>query len=69
MSLTDDSIPDRAIHFGYFVVQMRATQDTTGVEVTGVLEDLGTGEKRTFSSGDGLARLVSEWATRTGVPP
>lgn len=55
--------------FGYFVVQTQVVQDATGVALSGVLEDLGTGEKRAFSGGDGLARLVAEWATRSGVPP
>lgn len=61
--------PPGAARFGYFVVQTQVVRDATGVALTGVLEDLGTGEKRPFSGGEGLARLVAEWATRSGVPP
>jgi hypothetical protein len=36
----------KAVHYGYFVVQARATRGPDGIELTGVLENLGTGEKQ-----------------------
>lgn len=58
-------VPDPpAVRFGYFVVQTRAARDGARVDLSGVLEDLGTGEKRAFEGGDALARLMSEWAAR-----
>ena len=59
----------RTARYGYFVVQTQAVHEGAAVRLSGVLEDLGTGEKHPFSDGDGLARLVTEWAARSGVPP
>jgi len=44
---------------GYFMVKVRRS----GVEGWGgVVEQLGTGEKREFKSGEELARVVEEWS-------
>lgn len=53
--------------FGYFVVQARAGNGTEGLGVSGILENLGTGEKQAFQSGEGLARLLEQWS-RQGIP-
>lgn len=68
MSSAHDPPPSPAVRFGYFLVQTRVAHDAAA-ELTGVLEDLGTGHKRAFSGGDALARLVAEWAARSGHPP
>ena len=53
------------ITHGYFVIQVRAARGPIGMELTGVLENLGTGEKRFFEGGEALAKLIHEW----GDPP
>ena len=69
MTASREPAPSPTARFGYFVVQTQVVHDGAGVALSGVLEDLGTGEKRAFSGGDGLARLLAEWALRSGVPP
>jgi len=54
------------VHHGYFVLQARATRNPDGLEITGILENLGTGEKRTFEGCDVLARLIEDWGRRSG---
>jgi hypothetical protein len=61
--------PNHASRFAYFVLQTRIEHGDDGVSLSGVLEDLGTGEKRAFTGGDGLARLVADWVARSGEPP
>jgi hypothetical protein len=38
-----------------------------GHALSGVLEDLGTGEKLPFEGGEGLARLVEAWGKDGGT--
>ena len=52
------------VQYGYFVLQARATRNPDGIEITGILENLGTGEKRSFEGCDALARLVDAWGNR-----
>ena len=52
------------VQYGYFVLQARATRTPDGIEITGILENLGTGEKRSFEGCDALARLVDAWGSR-----
>jgi hypothetical protein len=52
------------VQYGYFVLQARATRTPDGVEITGILENLGTGEKRSFEGCDALVRLVDAWGSR-----
>jgi hypothetical protein len=53
------------VQYGYFVLQARATRNPDGIEITGILENLGTGEKRSFEGCDALARLLDAWGSRT----
>lgn len=52
------------VQYGYFVLQARATRNPDGIEITGILENLGTGEKRSFEGCDALAGLVDAWGSR-----
>jgi hypothetical protein len=49
------------VNYGYFVIQARAAHGPAGMVLTGVLENLGTGEKRFFEGSEALARLIHEW--------
>jgi len=53
------------VQYGYFVLQARAIRNPDGIEITGILENLGTGEKRSFEGCDALARLVDAWGSRS----
>jgi len=55
------------VRYGYFVVQARVTRMSKGHALSGVLEDLGTGEKLPFEGGEGLARLVEAWGKDGGT--
>ena len=57
------------IQYGYFVLQARATRTPDGFEIGGILENLGTGEKRSFEGCDALARLLDAWGSRTVTGP
>jgi hypothetical protein len=54
------------VHYGYFVLQARASRGPDGIELTGVLENLGTGEKQHFEGWDALARMIEEWSRQSG---
>lgn len=47
---------------GYFVLQARVTRKAEELHVTGVLENLSSGEKQSFEGCDGLARLLELWS-------
>ena len=47
---------------GYFIVRVRRISGASAGEVSGVVERLGTGEKREFRSSAELAQVVTEWA-------
>ena len=53
--------------FGYFVVQAQAGNGSQSGGISGVLENLGTGEKQAFEGSAGLARLLEQWS-RQGIP-
>jgi hypothetical protein len=53
---------DARVQYGYFVVQAKACRGPGGLAVTGVLENLGTGEKATFESSEALGRLLEAWS-------
>ena len=53
--------------FGYFVVQAQAARVAGAFQVSGVLENLGTGEKQVFHGCAALARLMDEWGQRSAV--
>jgi hypothetical protein len=46
--------------FDYFMVRVTRTEDAA--QLAGLVERLGTGEKRSFSTGQQLLGLVAEWA-------
>jgi hypothetical protein len=56
---TEDPGPSPGL--GYFLVRVRRTPDTPG-ELSGLVERLGSGEKRPFRTGEELARVVAEWS-------
>ena len=53
--------PAGSAQFGYFVVQAKAEFQEGQTEVSGVLENLHTGERLPFGSPEELGRLVGEW--------
>jgi hypothetical protein len=55
------------VHYGYFVLQARATRGPEGIELTGVLENLGTGEKQPFEGRDQLAQMIEQWGRQSGL--
>lgn len=66
MTASGTPIVKATIHYGYFVLQARAIRGTDGIELGGVLENLGTGEKQSFDGCDALARLIEAWGRRLG---
>jgi hypothetical protein len=46
---------------GYFIVRVRRISGAAFGDVSGVVERLGTGEKREFRSSSELAQVVAEW--------
>ena len=55
--------PDAGPHrLGYFIVRVRRTVTPGEGEFTGLVELLGTGEKREFRTSAELARVVEEWS-------
>ena len=66
MSQSQEPLLSVVVRYGYFVVQARVTRMSKGHALSGVLEDLGTGEKLPFEGGEGLARLVEAWGMRMG---
>jgi hypothetical protein len=59
MQKAGDRSTDR---YGYFVVQANARRTATGSDLSGVMEDLTTGEKQAFASAAEVARLMVAWA-------
>lgn len=55
---TDHDPGDPAARYGYFVLQTRSDRGS----VSGVLENLTTGEKRRFESSEELTAFVRGWA-------
>jgi hypothetical protein len=53
------------MQFGYFVLQAQTMRSEDGGTVRVVLEDLGTGEKRTFDSATELGRFLDHWGSVT----
>ncbi len=54
--------PGSPLGAGYFIVRVRRVSGASHGDVTGVVERLGTGEKREFRSSTELAQVVAEWA-------
>lgn len=53
--------PDRSDRLGYFVLRVRRAAQGSE-ELTGVVERLGTGEKRAFRGAAELADLIEQWS-------
>ena len=47
--------------FDYFMVRVTRTEDAA--QLAGLIERLGTGEKRSFTTGQQLLGLVAEWSS------
>lgn len=57
-----DALPASAPGLSYFVVRVRRLPGTALGDVSGVVERLGTGEKRPFVSSAELNRIIEEWS-------
>ena len=66
MTASQEPLLKATVHYGYFVLQARAIRGPGGIELSGVLENLGTGEKLPFEGHDGLARMIEDWGRQTG---
>lgn len=67
MTATRQPLLKATLHYGYFVLQVRATRSASGLALRGVLENLGTGEKWPFEGSNEMARLIEEWGLRSGL--
>jgi hypothetical protein len=45
----------------YFLVRVHVAAGAAPLELTGIVERIGLGEKRSFGSGEELLRLLSAW--------
>lgn len=55
--------------YGYFVLQARVIREPGDPQISGILENLSTGEKHPFEGCDALARLLEAWGGRTVTGP
>ena len=56
--------------FAYFTIRVRlATGDGNPYMVSGIVEDLATGQKHSFESGEDLLRIVGITAARVSPQP
>jgi len=56
-----DPVAKAADRLDYFMVKIRRSASHPSGEFAGVVERLGSGEKREFKNCDELARVVDEW--------
>lgn len=71
-SLESTRMPESRTAFSYFMIRLRHADGggpAADASIAGLVEHLGTGEKRSFSSGDELLRLVGAWTHGTGAKP
>jgi hypothetical protein len=61
LTLPPDGPYGASARYGYFVVQVRSEPGETEPRVSGVLENLRTGERKEFASPEELGRLVRAW--------
>ena len=58
-----------SIRFRYYMIRVQTPANATPAdgspELSGVVERLGSGEKRDFADGDELVRLVTAWSEAT----
>ena len=57
---------DPEIRHGYFVLQTRAQSTGTELSLTGVVENLTTGDKWRFATAEELTHLLQRWGTNPG---
>ena len=69
MTASREPLLKATITYGYFVLQARATRGPQGIEISGILENLGTGEMRSFEGCDALAHLLDAWGNRMAAVP
>jgi hypothetical protein len=55
--------------FAYFTIRLRVPSSTRAAPVSGVIENLATGQKSGFESGDELLSLVRDWSGFVPVSP
>ena len=67
MTVSREPLLKATVRYGYFVLQARATRGQEGIELTGVLENLGTGEKQHFEGRDELARMIEDWGRQSSL--
>ncbi len=56
--------PERSDRFDYFMIRL-SQRDGEPERVAGQIERLGTGEKRSFETGEQLISLFAAWLART----
>jgi hypothetical protein len=57
--------PQRVERFAYFMIRVRrGSLDSAEGTLTGLVEQLATGEKESFASGEELIRIVRRWPER-----
>lgn len=56
-------------HFQYFMVRL-ARSNADPARLSGLIERIGSGEKRTFGTGEELVHLFASWSIRSvNMPP
>jgi hypothetical protein len=58
-SPSDDT--DRPSSYAYFVIRTQRAAAPLPAQLAGIIEQLGTGEKQSFASGQELLNLVTAW--------
>lgn len=54
----------------YFMIRIHSNPDQDPPAIAGAIEHLGTGEKRSFGSGEELLSLLGSWPERSSqLPP
>lgn len=64
MTASREPLLNATVHYSYFMLQARVTRGPEGIKLTGVLENLGTGEKRPFDGSDAVVRMIEDWGRR-----
>lgn len=52
-----------SVRHGYFTIQVKAVRIAGQVWLSGVVENLGTGDKSAFQTADGLLEVVRAWSS------
>jgi hypothetical protein len=54
-------VEERAERFTYFMLRIRRPEELPDDSVSGLVEQLATGEKRSFASMEELIRIIRRW--------